>query len=206
MKNDIQSAEDNLAFIRAIVDETTLDYRTFGIVYMSAGLIFGLQCLIFAIHLSNITNLPEIILMLNGWVPTVLFLFIIFFYVWRDRKSPFGNSVTKRAINAAFSGAGIANLILALVFGWVAYQLKSWSVWVLFPIVVCALQGAIWYATSIIRRSLWMGVVAAGWYASAAMLGAFFSNIIAYHWGLTFALLLCMALPGYIMLRFGKPE
>jgi hypothetical protein len=144
--------------------------------------------------------------MIAGWIPTIIFLIINFAFVWRDRENPFGNSVTKRAINAAFSGAGIANLILALVFGWVAYQAKNWTLWLLFPVVVCALQGAIWYASSIIRRSRWMEVVATGWFVSAAILGVFITNISAYHWGLTFALLICMALPGYIMLRSGTSE
>lgn len=199
-----KKAEADLAFMRALVDDDGSHNRNFGFIYLIAGLLYGAQCLInWALLVTN-AQVSPLVWMLAGWLPTILFLIINFHNSWKNRANPYGTGTTKRAVGAAFTGAGIANLILALIFGWVAYQKRDWSIWLLFPLVVCALQGAIWSATAILRRHIWHGVTAIGWFVSAIVLGLFIDNIPAYVLVLGMALLTCMALPGFLIFRASK--
>lgn len=206
MTLDPKTAEGDLAFMRALVENHDSDNRSFGTLYMTAGLLYGLQCLANGILLTDGFRAPPLVWMLIGWVPTLLFFIVMFTSVWRDRARPFGTGTTKRALNAAFMGAGISNLILALVFGWVAYQKRDWSIWLLFPVVVCALQGAVWFTAAILRRSLWQGLTATAWFISAAGLGLLVHTAQAYVLGLSLVLFVCMAIPGYIMMRSGSQK
>lgn len=206
MEKDVQSAKDDLAFIRGIVDDSAAGYRDFGFIYMMAGILYGIQCLIIGLDLSGILTLPPIILKTTSWLPTVILLLILSKFIWRDRKNPFGKTSTKRAINAGFSSAGIANVIFVLVFGYASYQRQDFTIWLFYGVVVCTMQGAIWYTASVIRRRLWMGAVAAGWFLSALLLGLFLSNIVIFNWVCVGAMFLFMALPGYIMMRFDSDK
>ena len=200
MTSDQQNAKDDLAFMRAIVSETGNEGRSFGLIYLAAGILYGLQCVLNFILLEGVLPASQLVWLVVGIVPTVLFLGVNFGFVWKDRAAPFGVGTSKRAINAAFAGGGLANAILAMVIGWVAYQRQDWSIWFLFPIVVCAFQGAIWFAAAFIRRRIWYGVTAVGWFVSSFVLGVVLDHVSIYILSLGIILLLCMALPGYIIL------
>lgn len=201
MAADAKSAQDDLAFIRAIIDEPGSGLRTVGAIYMAAGIVYGLHCLIVAMHLSGFFALSDVMMAIVSWTPTVIFLGVCVFYVWKDRSIHIGSGIARRAVNAAFAGAGLANLVLAFVFALAAYRRNDFTLWLFFPVVMAALQGAIWYAVAIIRRRLWMGVVAAGWFLSAIILGLLVPMTTAYLWCLGAVLLLLMALPGHFMQR-----
>ncbi|GHA93981.1 hypothetical protein GCM10009069_16370 [Algimonas arctica] len=190
--------------MRALVDDDGSHNRNFGFIYLIAGVLYGAQCLLNWALLVTDAQVSPLIWMLVGWLPTILFLIMIFQNSWQNLSNPYGKGTTKRAVGAAFTGAGIANLVLALIFGWVAFQKRDWSIWLLFPLVVCALQGAIWLATAILRRHIWHGITAIGWFVSAIVLGLFIDNIPAYVLALGVALFVCMALPGLLIFRAGK--
>lgn len=201
MSQDVKSVQDDLAFVRSLIEETTPGFRTFGVIYMAAGLLYGAQCLVAAMQQSGMIDLSGIAQMISSVVPTVLFLIVCLISAWKDRANSFGTGVARRAVGAAFAGAGLANLVLAMVFGWIAWQKGDLNIWLFFPVVVCALQGAIWYAAAIIRRRLWMGIAAAGWFVSAAGLGLLLGYTSLYLWGLSAILFCLMAIPGYVMQR-----
>jgi len=201
MTIDPKTAENDLAFMRALVDDQSSGNRSFGINYLAAGVLYGLQCILNALLLASATPVSTLIWLVLGFLPTMLFLCVNFYTIWQNRSQPFGTGTTKRAVNAAFAGAGIANLILALIFGWVAYGRGDWSIWLMFPVVVCALQGAIWFTASILRRRAWQGLTAFGWFISAIILGLLIDQTNEYLLALGVVLLLCMGLPGFIMLR-----
>jgi hypothetical protein len=190
--------------MRALVAEDGSHNRNFGFIYLIAGVLYGAQCLLNWALLVTDAQVSPLVWMLVGWLPTLLFLIMIFHNSWKNRANPYGTGTTKRAVGAAFTGAGMANLVLALIFGWVAYQKRDWSIWLLFPLVVCALQGAIWLATAILRRHIWHGANAIGWFVSAIVLGLFIDNIPAYVLSLGVALLAFMALPGLLIFRANK--
>jgi len=201
MNIDPKRAQDDLAFMRALVKDDGSHNRNFGFIYLVAGALYGLQCILNWALLVTTAEVSPLIWMIVGWGPTLLFLIMITHNSWKMRANPYGSGTTKRAVGAAFTGAGIANLVLALIFGWVAYQKRDWSIWLLFPVVVCALQGAVWFATGILRRQVWHGVTAMGWFASAVSLGVLIDNVPAYVLVLGLALFAFMALPGLIILR-----
>lgn len=201
MSIDSKTAEADLAFMRALVEDDGSHNRNFGFTYLIAGVLYGAQCLLNWALLVSAAQVPGYVWMLVGWLPTGLFLIMISHNSWQNRENPYGSGTTKRAVGAAFTGAGVANLVLALTFGWVAYQNRDWSIWLLFPLVVCALQGAIWLATAILRRHLWHGITAVGWFASAIALGLVIDTVSTYVLVLGVALLACMALPGFLILR-----
>lgn len=201
MNPDPTNVESDLAFMRALVKDDGSHNRNFGYIYLIAGVLYGVQCLLNWTLLVVDAQVSTLVWMLVGWVPTIIFLFLIFQNSWKHRDNPYGTGTTKRAVGAAFTGAGIANAVLALIFGWVAYQKQDWTIWLLFPMVVCALQGAIWVATGILRRNVWHGLIATGWFVSAIILGLCIDNVNAYVFVLGVALLGCMALPGLIILR-----
>jgi hypothetical protein len=206
MTLDPKQAGDDLAFMRALVEENSFNNRSFGINYFAAGFLYGLQCLINALLLISKADFSTWLWMAVGWLPTILFLIINFSTIWLNREQPFGTGTTKRALNAAFAGGGIANLLLALIFGWAAFQAKDWSIWLLFPVVVCAFQGAIWFTAAILRRHMWHGITAIGWFLSAIILGLLIDKTEVYILGLGLALFVCMALPGFMIMRSHSPN
>ena len=200
MKLDSENAKEDLAFMRALVSETGGEGRSFGIIYLAAGLLYGLQCILNFVLLEGVIPPSQSLWLVVGILPTVLFLIVNFGFVWKERAKPFGVGANKRAINAAFAGGGLANLTLALIIGWVAYQRRDWAIWFLFPIVVCAFQGALWFAAAFIRRRMWYGITAIGWFISSVTLGLVLNQVSAYILSLGIILLVCMALPGYIIM------
>lgn len=201
MTIDPQTAKDDLAFMRAIVEDHGSGNRSMGLNYLAAGILYGLQCLINGVLIIGEFQVSSLVWMAVGILPTILFLMVNSYTVWQNRAHPFGSGTTRRALEAAFAGGGLANLALALVFGWAAYQKQDWSIWLLFPIVVCAFQGAIWFTATVLRRQVWYGFTAAGWLLSPFLLSAFLDRPGLYVLILGGVLLFCMAVPGYIMAR-----
>lgn len=196
-----KTAEGDLAFMRELVEEGHFDSYGIGINYLAAGLLYGSQCLLNGILLVGQIEAPTLVWLAIGILPTALFLTVNISFVWRHRARPFGTGTANRAVQASFAGGGVANLILALVFGAVAHQRGDWSIWFLFPVVVCAFQGAIWFAAAVIRRQVWYGIVAAGWFASTIVLSWVIDQSALYVLILGGVLLLCMAVPGYVSVR-----
>lgn len=195
------SAEGDLAFMRAIVEERGSHDRSFGINYAAAGLLYGVQCLLNGWLLLGEIEAPAMVWLAIGILPTVLFIMVNVFSVWKARENPMGVGTARRAMTAAFAGGGIAILILASIFGMIAFERDDWTIWMLFPIVVCAVQGAIWFTTTMIKRELWHGVTSFGWFASCFVLSVFTTDVAAFVVAMGAVLLLLMALPGMLILR-----
>ncbi|MEO1028955.1 MAG: hypothetical protein AAFX02_07840 [Pseudomonadota bacterium] len=206
MSLDPNTAREDLAFMRALVDETGSNDRSTGIVYGAAGLLYGIQCLLNWALLAGNINASQLVWLAIGILPTAIFLIINVSYVWSNRSAPFGNGAAQRALQAVFAGGGIANAIMALLFGWVAFQKQDWSIWFLFPVVVAAFQGAIWFAAMIIRKRAWYGWTAVGWFVSTIVLGLLIDQTNTYILALGIVMILCMGVPGYVMIRNANAE
>jgi len=100
-----------------------------------------------------------------------------------------------------FGAVGIANLVMVAVVGIQAWRMQSIQVWLIYPCIVMAFQGAAWMAAWTLRRRGWMGLVGAGWFATAIAMGIYIPNMAGYLAALFAGLVLCMALPGYAMMR-----
>jgi hypothetical protein len=134
-----------------------------------------------------------------GLGPTLVFLPVIVWITVRASKVRTGS--TGRAVGAVFAAAGAANLALIAVIGLVAWQERSLTTWLIFPCAVYVLQGAAWLVVWTLRRKLWLALVAVGWFVAAIAMAANILQIGAYLTAAALGIWLCMALPGWIMLR-----
>ncbi|MBX3563770.1 MAG: hypothetical protein KF730_04245 [Sphingomonas sp.] len=199
-----ESARDDLAFVRALVSEGGQVQLSLGQALFVAGLCYGIQCLIQTILATGI-EAPVAVHLTVGILPTLIFIAEMIRITIRD-KGQSKHSVGTRAINAAFGGGGLAALTTALIFGWLAWRTHSMATWLLHPIMICVVQGTVWYIAFAVRRQGWFGLVSGGWFvtslALAWILGLgdpdLFVPFLAI---LTVALLGLMALPGWILWR-----
>ncbi|WOI53825.1 hypothetical protein [Parvularcula sp. LCG005] len=206
MTDDVTKAREDLAFLTSIVSDHTPALRSTGIVYGAAGLLYGAQCIINWLQITYWPTAPAIVPILHGFLPTVIFLVINVVVARRSGIKGFGSGTAQRAIGAAFAGAGLANLSLIIVFASAAFRRDDFSIWLFFPVTVCALQGAVWFAVGAIRRRSWMSGVAAGWFLTAIITGVFVQNPLNYLLALGIGLILFMAVPGYILMRISKAD
>lgn len=203
--NETQQAHADLAFMKALVEEGGRSQMTGGAIFLAAGLLYGLQCLVHWTQSVGVTRFSDAFMLVFVIGITATFVGVLGVVVWRDRKMH-QRAVGTRALNAAFGGAGLANLVLCSVFGLVAWRERSETIWLLYPVTISVVQGFAWYVAYMMRKRLWLALVSAGWYATAVGLGVLMSsdNVAAYLLLLGLALLLLMALPGGVMIRLGK--
>jgi hypothetical protein len=197
--NDVQG---DLAFMRALVADSGRARMAGGAVFLWGGLLYGLQCFAYWAQGVGLLPLSDQAMFWLAISISALFLVILAFIIWRDRKAPKGGA-SSRALTAAFTSAGLANLALTIVFGTTAVREHNFLIWLLYPIVVCAMQGAAWYVAYMIRKRLWLAAVSAGWFITSVALG-FTLGSLNYVLLLGVALLVLMALPGYILLRLAQ--
>ena len=197
------SPEADLAFLRSIVQgggdpRATL---TMGVLYLAGGLLYGLQCLV---HLGQAAGVirwsgPISLAFVTG--VTVAFLLVMARAIREDRKRPKASPVVTRTLNAAFSGAGMANLAIVIVFGFGSARDQDFAVWLYYPAMIFALQSAAWYVAWTLKKKGWMLAASIGGWATAVALGLLVREPLAYLLVATAALFLLFAGPGWIITR-----
>lgn len=199
MASDLETARDDLAYMRSLVSGGAAMQSTIGEAFMWAGALYGGQCILHwlqTLHLMPQSGLGALAI---AFGPTVVFCVILTSIIWKDRKTPAGG-VASRALGAVFQGAGLANLVMALVFAYGASKAESLGLWLYHPIVVCMIQGVAWYVAWAILRRSWLGLVALGWFTTTVALGvALYIDIGAYLLVLGVSLIVCMAVPGWMI-------
>jgi hypothetical protein len=202
---DINEAQKDLTFLKGLVNEGPKAQRSAGELFLVGGVVYGVQCLVNALPILLKLEWPAIAYIINGIVPTVIFVGWIVWLSWRNRGDKV-QGVATRAMNAAFSSAGLANLSMCVAIGWVSITEKNFLIWLLYPAVVAALQGACWYVAYMIRKRLWLGAVSAGWFATSIALGFLIRDTGSYLLVFTAAMFLLMAVPGYMMMQQSKAD
>ena len=194
----------NLAFVKALVSEGPKAQMSGGAVFLAAGLCYGVQCLIQAGELLHLYAMGKLGNLLVAILPTVIFLAILCTVLWRERQEG-QKGVATRALNAAFGSAGLANMFMVFDFGYNALRAHDIHIWLFYPAVVCAFQGAVWYVAYMIRRKLWLAGVSAGWFATTVALGLLIDSpyyvVVA-----GVALLVLMGGAGYTMMRLARRQ
>jgi hypothetical protein len=199
MSDPAESALDDLAFVRTLVSEGAQAQSSLGTALLAGGACYGIQCLLQWAMLASGGRWPAFLQLAVGVLPTIVFLSALAWLVWRDRKDS-QNGIGTRALNAAFGGGGLAAMITAIIFGYLSVRAQSITIWLFHPMMVCVVQGAVWYTAFAIRRRGWIGMVSAGWFATALLL----APLIEHHGFVLLmgiALLLLMALPGWVLMR-----
>ncbi|CAN5245549.1 hypothetical protein BH10PSE1_BH10PSE1_25510 [soil metagenome] len=198
------SAEADLAFLRGIVEGGGRGQMTMGVCFLAGGLLYGIQCLFHLGQIAGIIRWPGLASLVFVVLITASVLAAIVWAVLHDRKAG-GNGrsapTMSRAMNGAFSGAGMANLAVIIVFGVGAVREHDFSLWLYYAAVVFAFQSVAWFMAWTLKRKAWMGLVALGHWTTAVALGLLVREPVAYLWVCTAALFLLFAVPGWIILR-----
>lgn len=201
MNAELESARDDLAYMRSLVSGGAAMQSTIGEAFTWAGALYGGQCLLHwlqTLHLLPESGLAALVI---AFGPTAVFCVILGIIIWKDRKKP-AHGVASRALGAVFQGAGLANLVMAIVFAYGAGKAESFGLWLYHPIVVCMIQGVAWYVAWAILRRAWLGLVALGWFVTTLALGvALYIDIGVFLLVLGVALIVCMAIPGWVIWR-----
>lgn len=200
-----EDAYKDLAFLRALVSEGPKAQGAAGIVFLTAGLAYGIDCL--AYWAQGAFGWPQSALI--NWTlilfPIAVSVPVIAYVTWKNRKAgPQG--VATRALNAAYGSAGLANLVLAIAFGYVASQQKSMLIWLLYPVVICAFMGAVWYVAYMIRRKLWLIGISIGWFITTVALGLLIRQTETYLLILGIALIVLMGGAGGTMMSLDRRQ
>jgi hypothetical protein len=200
-----QSAQDDLAYMRTVVEQGGRPRMAGALIYMAAGLIYGTETLV---HWGQAIGLVQISMQATfAFIVacSALFVLVMVVLIARDKTKGIGAGSGSRALNAAFGGAGLANIALMVIFGVNAWRQHDFLIWMLYPCVVFALQGAAWYVAFMLRRKGWMLVVSLGCLVTSALMGMVINtptfNLIA-----ALACFAWLAVPGAIMARDARRE
>ena len=195
--NDLSA---NLAFVKALVSDGPRMQASAGLIFLVAGLAYGIDCLIYVWQIRGNVALSPLVWLLLAVAPPTVFFVALFYVLWRDRKLA-NHGVATRAVNAAYGSAGLANLFVALSFGYVAMLEKSMTIWLLYPIAMCAFQGSVWYVAFMVRRKLWLLGASAGWFVTTLLLAWLIRDTGSYLLVLGIALVGLMGGSGWYMMR-----
>lgn len=202
--SDMQSARDDLAYMRGLVSGTGPMQATIGEAFFWAGILYGGQCFLHWLQVQGVAPSEGVAALAIVWLPTALFCGVLTMILWKDRKAKVTGAAA-RALGAVFQGAGLANLVMAFVFGYGSQRAESFGLWLYHPIVVCMFQGVAWFVAWSILRRTWLAFVALGWFGTTVALGvAVFGDIGAYLLILSVALTALMAVPGWVIWRGAK--
>lgn len=204
MKSDQDSAREDLAFMRALAETPAQPNATMGLALFSAGLIYGFQTLVQWAAWAGYVSLPGPLYLAFVIGCSLAFFAVLGVIIWRNRKNP-SRSVSARAYESAFEGAGIANLAIVAFFILVSIRQDDPGLWYYYTPTIFALQGGAWFVGFRLRKRLWLALVSAGWITAAIALG-FTTHTPTYVLIIAAALLLLLALPGWIMMRLAKQQ
>ncbi len=199
----LHSPEDDLAFMRAIVEGGGRPSLTLAICYLAGGLLYGLQCLFHLGQIAGLIRWPDVANLAFVVAVTAAFLSVLTWAILKDRRDGVTNRgpTAGRALNAAFSSAGMANAAVIIIFGVGAIRDGDFGVWLYYAAIVFALQAAAWHLAWSIRKKGWMLAAALGGWVTAVALGVLVREPFYYLLVCTSALFLLFALPGWIMFR-----
>jgi len=202
-KPRLHSPEDDLAFMRSIVEGGGRVPMTLAVCYLAGGLIYGAQCLFHVGQVFGWVRLPDLanLIVVVGF--TVAFLAVLTWAILRDRKAGTSNRgpLATRTLSAAFSATGMANTAVVIVFAVGAVRDKDFAIWLYYAAIVFALQAAAWYVAWMLKRKGWMLATALGGWVTAVALGLLVRQPVAYLGVCTVALFLLFALPGWVLFR-----
>jgi hypothetical protein len=199
----LNSPEDDLAFMRSIVQGGGRIPMTLAVCYLAGGLLYGLQCLFHIGQVFGLIRWPDLANLVFVVGITATFLAILTWAILEDRKAGPSNRgpMAARATSAMFSATGMANAAVVIVFGVGAIRDKDFAIWLYYAAIVFALQAAAWYVAWLLRRKGWMLATAIGGWLTAVALGVLVRQPVAYLGVCTVALFLLFALPGWLMFR-----
>jgi hypothetical protein len=198
MVNDLQALKDDIAFMRALTEDSGHSMAREGAILAAVGIIFGLTALQYWLLRMEVFTVPR------SWQPflwmdgVIVYLITLSLIHHRFPKRP---GVGPRAMEAAWAGVGIGITVAAIALlasGWRLQMpmLASGA----FPIVLFTLYGTAWGVAFAVRRRTWFALVAIGCSATAVACGFLIGT--REEWlVLTLGLFALVAVPGFVILR-----
>jgi hypothetical protein len=206
MTSDTQSARDDLAFLRGLVDE---DWRpgtwAFGAIYVSLGVALVAHVLISWAAAAGYLPLRGVSL-----VTTYVVLYGVASLVWTwigghvhqesRRRGTQAASVKSRAGAAALGSAFVGHLTMLAVFVIVAVRQQNPVFLELAPLVLFTLQGVVWFVVHSMRRQRWQLAVAWAWLLAVLGLAPFVGTS-EFGLGIAATAVVLMIVPGAHLMR-----
>ncbi|MFS2318809.1 hypothetical protein RMQ97_12795 [Maricaulis sp. D1M11] len=204
MSDDLETARDDLAFLRALAETPSQPNKTMGLALFSAGLIYSVQALVQWAAWAGYVALPGPFYLAFVISCSLVFFIVLGVIIWRNRKKG-SKSVSARAYESAFEAAGIANLAIVSFFIVVTIRQRDPGIWYYYTPTIFAVQAGAWFAGFRLRKRLWLGLVSAGWITAAIGLGLT-AHTPTYVLIIAVALFALLAVPGWIIMRLADKQ
>ena len=203
--DQLQSIQDDLAYMKALAQESRRAPLLGGAIMLGAGSIFGVASIVHWAIVARVLDVP-----LAGLTPmwlgaVALFLVALFLFKARLAGRPGANSLANRANSAAWGGLGGASGVIGAALFIATYKTGDWIFMGLFPPVILALYGAGWSVGFAMSDRRWLRTVSLGAFA-AAVASAWFIGATAQYLIYAAALFLLVAAPGYALMREAPAE
>jgi len=208
MTSDTESARDDLAFLRGLVDE---DWRpgtwAFGAIYVSIGAALVVHVLISWAAAEGYLPLRGMALM-----TTYVVLYTIAGLVWtwigghvrrEAQRRTQAASVKGRAGGAALVSAFVGHLVMLAVLVIVAVRQQNPVFLELAPLVLFTLQSVVWFVVHAMRRQGWQAVVGWGWLLAVIALAPLVGTSV-FGLGIAGTAVVLMIVPGACMMRAAR--
>jgi hypothetical protein len=194
----LDQVRQDIAFLRAVVDDHDSTLGLDGAILTAVGSIFGCVSLFYwsvSVGIATVAGAWSAWAWIAGvavLVPSVLVL---------QRRFPHSPGPASRAMSAAWQGVGTGITIATVAFALGAWRLQvpSMMLWA-FPVVLFTLYGAAWTVAFAVRRRWAFALIAAGCYAAALGCGLLMGQ--PGEWlVLSLGLFLFVAIPGIVVVR-----
>jgi len=199
MSSEIDEARETLAFMRSLADGPEQPNRAMGQAFFAAGIVYGFQGLCQWGLAAGFLSLSDTAYLIFVVACSAVYMAILGAIIWKNRKKQTRTAVG-RAYEAAFQGAGIANLCMVLVFTAASIRLDNAGIWYFYAPMIYAMQGAAWYLAFRMRKRGWLGLVSLGWFVGSVALGMT-AHSATYVLVIALSLILLLGGPGWVMMR-----
>ena len=202
MTHDTDNAPADIAWMRQLAEEGARGPMRGASILMAAGLVYGLTGLIHWSVVAGLVAMPTGVFTALWGVATVLFLAILIVLLWRRRQCGVVTAAN-RAYGAAWRAVGWGIFALLSAMTLVASRSGGVSAIILLallPSVIMVFYGMGWAVTAAMMKSRPLWGLAIASFVAAPLLGLLAGQDVQYlAYGA--ALLLLMALPGWLLMR-----
>jgi hypothetical protein len=197
--DETKALRDDIAFIKALSEDSGRALSRDGAVMIAVGVIFGLNAFRFWGIAAGFLDWAKP--MANWMGLDALAVFLVVLQVVLRRFRGVARGAASRAMSAAWTGVGLAFGVAVISLGIAAWRLQQplLVLWV-FPLVLFTLYGAAWWIAFAVKRRVWFGGVATGSFITALVCALLTGR--SDEWAvLGLGLFLWVAAPGVAILR-----
>ena len=200
MTEQMQSIHDDIAFMKAMAQEGRRAPPLGGAILMASGLIWALTSLAAWGVMTRVLALPMYWASLVWLVGMAAFFIALALLIRRHQGKPGHGAVNNRVMRVVWSAGGWSIFVFILALAAASWTLHTVVFTVLIAPFVLTAYGVGWIVAGCFNDGRWMKWVGVASFLTAILLG-FLAGSNAELLVYTAALLLLMALPGYLLLR-----